>query len=73
VLGRVLTVSEHGPEHDEIQDWRDSKKTMGDVGTIRAIFTTIDGEQCYAVENEGALDFVCEFVRSKSLPPLGIP
>jgi hypothetical protein len=31
------------------------KKTKGGVGTIRAIFTTIDGEQCYAVENEGAL------------------
>jgi hypothetical protein len=36
------------------------KKTKGGVGTIRAIFTTIDGEQCYAVENEGALDFVEE-------------
>jgi hypothetical protein len=36
------------------------KKTKGGVGTIRAIFTTMDGEQCYAVENECALDFVEE-------------
>jgi len=36
------------------------KKTKGGTGLIRAIFTTIKGEQCYAVENEGALDFVEE-------------
>jgi hypothetical protein len=35
-------------------------KTKGGTGVIRAIFTTIDGEQRYAVENEGALDFVEE-------------
>jgi hypothetical protein len=27
---------------------------------IRAIFTTMEGEQRYAVENDGALDFVDE-------------
>jgi hypothetical protein len=36
------------------------KKTKGGTGLIRAIFTTIDGDQCYAVENEGALDFIDE-------------
>jgi hypothetical protein len=36
------------------------KKTKGGTGLIRAIFTTIDGEQCYAVEKDGALDFVEE-------------
>ena len=33
------------------------EKTKSDVGMIRAIFTTIDGEQCYAVENEGHAGF----------------
>lgn len=32
----------------------------GDIGIVRAIFTTIDGEPRYAVENEGTLDFVDE-------------
>lgn len=32
----------------------------GETGTVRAIFATIDGEPRYAVENEGALDFICE-------------
>jgi hypothetical protein len=36
------------------------KKAKGGTGVIRAIFTTLDGGQCYAVENEGALDFVDE-------------
>ena len=36
------------------------KKTKGGAGVIRAIFTTMEGEQRYAVENEGALDFVDE-------------
>jgi hypothetical protein len=36
------------------------KKTKGGAGVIRAIFTTMDGERRYAVENEGALDFVDE-------------
>jgi hypothetical protein len=36
------------------------KKTNGRTGTIRASFTTMNGEQCYAVEHEGALDFVEE-------------
>jgi hypothetical protein len=36
------------------------KKARGGTGVIRAIFTTLEGGQCYAVENEGALDFVDE-------------
>jgi hypothetical protein len=36
------------------------KKAKGGTGVIRAIFTTIEGGQCYAVENDGALDFVDE-------------
>jgi hypothetical protein len=35
-------------------------KDRGGTGIIRAIFTTTDGEPRYAVENEGALDFVDE-------------
>jgi hypothetical protein len=33
------------------------KKTNSGVGTVRAIFTTIDGEQCYAVQREGHAKF----------------
>ena len=33
---------------------------MGGDGVVRAIFTTKDGELTYAVEKEGALDFVDE-------------
>jgi hypothetical protein len=36
------------------------KRNQGGTGVIRAIFTTVDGERCYAVENEGALDFLNE-------------
>jgi len=36
------------------------KKDKGRTGTIRAIFTTMAGELYYAVEHEGALDFVEE-------------
>jgi hypothetical protein len=36
------------------------KKDNGRSGVVRAIFTTMDGELRYAVENEGALDFVEE-------------
>ncbi|HUN95661.1 MAG TPA: hypothetical protein VMU69_05415 [Bradyrhizobium sp.] len=32
----------------------------GHTGIVRAIFATFEGEPRYAVENEGALDFVCE-------------
>jgi hypothetical protein len=32
----------------------------GLTGIVRAIFATIEGEPRYAVENDGALDFVCE-------------
>ena len=50
------------------QDSRIAKFAIGDVvikdkggtGTVRAIFTTMAGELCYAVEHEGALDFVQE-------------
>jgi hypothetical protein len=34
------------------------KKAKGGNGVVRAIFTTMEGERCYAVEDEGALDFV---------------
>jgi hypothetical protein len=36
------------------------KKTRGGTGVIRAVFTTMEGDPRYAVENEGALDFVDE-------------
>jgi len=36
------------------------KKAKGGNGVIRAIFTTMEGERRYAVENEGAVDFVDE-------------
>jgi hypothetical protein len=36
------------------------KKDKGGTGTVRAIFTTIAGELCYAVEHEGTVDFVEE-------------
>jgi hypothetical protein len=36
------------------------KKAKGGSGVVRAIFTTMEGEQRYAVENDGALDFVDE-------------
>ena len=32
----------------------------GKAGIVRTIFTTVDGEPRYAVENEGALEFICE-------------
>jgi hypothetical protein len=36
------------------------RKTKGGDGVVRAIFMTRDGELTYAVEKEGALDFVDE-------------
>jgi hypothetical protein len=42
------------------------KKDKGRTGTVRAIFTTMAGELCYAVEHEGALDFVGEAKLSDS-------
>ena len=36
------------------------RKNRGGDGVVRAIFTTKDGELTYAVEKEGALDFVDE-------------
>ena len=41
------------------------KKAKGGNVVVRAIFTTMEGERCYAVENEGALDFV-DGLRSRS-------
>ena len=35
-------------------------KDKGGAGIVRAIFTTMAGELCYAVEHKGALDFVEE-------------
>jgi hypothetical protein len=36
------------------------KKDKGGSGVVRAVFTTMAGDLCYAVEHEGALDFVEE-------------
>jgi hypothetical protein len=36
------------------------KKAKGGTGVIRAVFTTMEGGQRYAIEDEGALDFVDE-------------
>ena len=36
------------------------KSGNGGGGIVRAIFKTLAGELCYAVEHEGALDFVEE-------------
>ena len=41
-------------------------KDKGRTATVRAIFTTLAGELCYAVEHEGALDFVEEAKLSNS-------
>ena len=41
-------------------------KDKGGTGVVRAIFTTMAGELCYAVEHEGALDFVEEVKLSDS-------
>ena len=42
------------------------KKNNGRSGVVRAIFKTMAGELCYAVEHEGALDFVEEAKLSRS-------
>jgi hypothetical protein len=42
------------------------KKNNGRSGVVRAIFKTLTGELCYAVEHEGALDFVEEAKLSSS-------
>jgi hypothetical protein len=36
------------------------KKAKGGTGVVRAIFTTMEGGQRYAIEDEGVLDFVDE-------------
>jgi hypothetical protein len=38
----------------------------GGAGIVQAIFTTMAGELCYAVEQEGAVDFVEEAELSNS-------
>ena len=55
------------------QDFYMAKYAIGDVvkknngsGVVRAIFKTLAGELCYAVEYEGALDFVEEAKLSPS-------
>jgi len=55
------------------QDFYMAKYAIGDVvkknngsGVVRAIFKTLAGELCYAVEHEGALDFVEEAKLSPS-------
>jgi len=45
------------------------RKTKGGDGVVRAIFTTRDGELTYAVEKEGALDFVDETKLSHQREP----
>jgi hypothetical protein len=35
-------------------------KGKNNTGTVVAVFTTVDGELRYAVENDGALQFVLE-------------
>jgi hypothetical protein len=42
------------------------KKINGRSGVVRAIFKTLNGELRYAVEHEGALDFVEEAKLSPS-------
>ena len=42
------------------------KKDNGRSAVVRAIYTTMEGELRYAVENEGALDFVEEASLSAS-------
>jgi hypothetical protein len=57
--------------------WNMAKFTLGDVvrktkggdGVVRAIFTTRDGELTYAVEKDGALDFVDETKLSHQREP----
>ena len=41
-------------------NWREGKEDQRGTGVIRAVFTTMEGDLRYAVENEGALDFVDE-------------
>jgi hypothetical protein len=41
-------------------------KDKGGTVIVRAIFTTMAGELCYAVEHKGALDFVEEAKLSNS-------
>jgi hypothetical protein len=53
-------ISEQDPHMAGYRIGETVKKAKGGTGVIRAIFTTMEGEQRYAVENEGALDFVDE-------------
>jgi hypothetical protein len=53
------------------------KNAKGGIGVIRAIFTTMEGCQRYAIEDDGALDFVGEASLSRisktDLATLSIP
>jgi hypothetical protein len=69
-MSRVLSISERG--------WNMAQFALGDAvrtnngggGVVRAIFTTKDGELTYAVEKEGALDFVDETKLSHQREPV---
>jgi len=52
--------------HGEICDRRRCNKGQGRHRDSWAIFTTMAGELCYAVEHKGALDFVEEAKLSNS-------
>ena len=43
------------------------KKDKGGTAIVRAIFTTKEGELMYAVERDGALDFIPE---RRLIPPI---
>jgi hypothetical protein len=43
------------------------KKDRGSSGVVRAIFTTMAGELCYADEHDGVLDY-CEESRLSASP-----
>lgn len=45
------------------------KKANGCGGVVLAVFKTLAGDLCYAVEHQGALDFVEEAKLSSSKKP----
>ena len=59
-LSRCSTINEQGLGMTKFKIGEMVIKAKGGVGMIRAIFTTMNGERCYAVENEGTVDFVEE-------------
>jgi hypothetical protein len=60
VLSRVPAINEQDFGMSKYRIGETVKRTKGGIGVIRAIFTTAEGERCYAVESEGALDFIDE-------------